>query len=72
MGSSPAFEIRSISPGSTSLTYCAFMRSNAQVSEATAQASLPSGAVNFPSASGRNHRGSRTAYSSSAVKTSSE
>src|SRR3984893_15729247 len=63
MDSMPDLEMRTISPGSTSRTYCALRRSNAQVSEATIQASAAlSVAGNLPSTNGGNPRGSGRAY----------
>ena len=63
----PVSLIRIISPGSTSLTYCASIRSNAQVSDASTQAS-----PKRPSARGRKPRGSRIAISSAGVRNSIE
>src|SRR5438876_724474 len=46
MDSMPDLEMRTISPGSISRTYCAFSRSKAQVSEATSHETKPPGVAN--------------------------
>ena len=63
----PALVIVTISPGSTSRTYSASIKSNAHVSDATTHAS-----PKRPSASGRKPRGSRIATSASGVRKSIE
>src|SRR5882724_7286326 len=63
----PPVSITRISPGSTSRSTFASMRSSAQVSEATTHA-----ASSRPSVRGRNPYGSRIAYIASGVSTSSE